>query len=78
MAVDLKIGSSGLDAGQPTAILGAVSLNPIAGASGASHQYAVGADGQRFLVNVPVATTTSTPITVVLNWQSALGAREMR
>lgn len=77
MAVDLKTGSSGLEAGQPTAILGTVSLNPNVGTGGAfgsaSHRYAVGADGQRFLVNVPVGTTTSTPITVVLTWTAGLG-----
>jgi len=30
--------------------------------------YAVKADGQRFLVNLPVGQDTSSPITVVLNW----------
>ena len=72
MAVDLKTGSSGLEVGQPTAILGAVSLDPNFVVGGASHRYAVGADGERFLVNAPVSTTTSTPLTVVLNWVAGL------
>jgi Tol biopolymer transport system component len=42
--------------------------------------YDVSADGQRFLIAVaqnPLPpTTNATPITVVLNWQSALSARE--
>ena len=36
------------------------------------YPYAVTADGQRFLVNLPVGQDTSSPITVVLNWQSGL------
>jgi hypothetical protein len=43
------------------------------------HQpYDVSADGRRFLINAPVENTGSAPITVVVNWQSALGARERR
>jgi len=38
--------------------------------------YAVSPDGQRFLVNRVVEGGSSTSITVVLNWQAALGARE--
>jgi hypothetical protein len=34
--------------------------------------YAVKADGQRFLVNLPVGQDTSSPITVVLNWTAGL------
>jgi hypothetical protein len=30
------------------------------------------ADGQRWLVAVPVALSTPTPLTVVLNWQAGL------
>ena len=40
-------------------------------------EYAVAADG-RFLLNVTVGDPAASPITVVLNWQSALGARERR
>ena len=34
--------------------------------------YDVTADGQRFLVNTPVAGAQSTPITWVLNWAAEL------
>ena len=34
-------------------------------------QYDVTADGQRFLVLVPTDSTGQTPLTVVVNWQSA-------
>ena len=48
--------------------------------AGASHRLTLGqgrnsrpaADGQRFLVNVPVETETDAPITVVLNWFAEL------
>ena len=36
-------------------------------------EYDVSADGQRFLINTaPERTTTSAPITVVLNWTAGL------
>ncbi len=41
-------------------------------------QYDVAADGLRFLINVTVDDVTVPPITIVLNWQSTLGAREKR
>ena len=40
--------------------------------------YAVTADGQRFLVNTVVDQPTRPALTVILNWQAALGARERR
>jgi Tol biopolymer transport system component len=44
---------------------------------GGWEKYGVSADGQRFLINIPSRDTFS-PITVVLNWQSGLSAREKR
>jgi WD40 repeat protein len=41
------------------------------------NSYAPSADGQRFLVNM-ILGSTSSGITVVLNWQAALTARENR
>jgi hypothetical protein len=40
-------------------------------------QYVVAPDG-RFLLVTAVDEGSASPITVVLNWQSALGARERR
>jgi Tol biopolymer transport system component len=51
-----------------TALSGA--FNPVTG----TNQYAVAADGQRFLLNRPVSVAAS-PITVVLNWTSTLRAK---
>ena len=38
----------------------------------AGSHYAVSADGQRFLLNLPIQDTTPSPITVVLNWPAGL------
>jgi len=35
-------------------------------------RYHVAANGQRFLVNVPLESTLSAPITVVTNWTAGL------
>jgi hypothetical protein len=41
--------------------------------TGFLHQYDVAADGQRFLLNVPVDDAPTSPaITVVLNWAAGL------
>ena len=36
------------------------------------YQYAVSADGERFLINTTPKQVTSAPITVVLNWPAGL------
>ena len=36
------------------------------------NQYVVTGDGERFLINQPVGETSSSPITVVVNWTTAL------
>ena len=46
--------------------------------STAGQVYAVTKDGKRFLVNARPQQSTVAPLTVVVNWQSALGARENR
>ncbi len=38
----------------------------------AGNHYAVSADGQRFLLNLPMQENASSPITVVLNWTAGL------
>jgi hypothetical protein len=48
-----------------------------AGVTGMRTHYVPSRDGQRFLVNMATDAVAS-PITVVLNWQSALAAREKR
>ena len=39
---------------------------------GRRSRYQVTANGQRFLVNVPLKSTLSAPITVVTNWTAGL------
>jgi Tol biopolymer transport system component len=39
---------------------------------GGRYQYAISADGQRFLINTPSEQAASAPITVVLNWTAGL------
>ena len=41
-------------------------------AAGTTAQYAVASDGRRFLMNMSVGEATTSPITVVLNWDAAL------
>jgi hypothetical protein len=38
----------------------------------AMQQYAVSADGQRFLINMTVGEAGASPISIVLNWTAAL------
>ena len=41
-------------------------------ANGFRQQYDVTRDGQRFLLNVPLEDTVSSPITIALNWAAGL------
>ena len=66
MAVDLRIDST-IDAGVPRPLFNTrLSVDPI------RDQFAVAADGQRFLVQVPVVVGPPTPITVLVNWRPSL------
>jgi hypothetical protein len=77
MVVDVSTttvnGSSVFHAGTPKALFPA-SISG-GGAVTIQHRYDVTADGQRFLINTVAAAATpesSSPITVVLNWQAGL------
>ncbi len=65
MAVDVKAGST----------LEASIAKPLfqtgIGVAGFRNLYVVSGDGQRFLIITPVEATTSTPITVMLNWAAS-------
>jgi hypothetical protein len=72
MAVDITADAK-IDSGTPRELFDTeLTLSPL------NDQYRVTPDGQRFLVLKPVTEATPTPITVVLNWQSGLAARETR
>ena len=59
MAVDVRAAGPNLEAGLP---------RPLFPLPGASFDYTVTADGQRFLFNAPLEESASEPATVVLNW----------
>ena len=68
MAVPIS-GTTTLDPGTPLPLFPARILGGPVPVTGFRAQYAVTADGQRFLLNVPVDQNASMPaITVVLNW----------
>ena len=68
MSVEVKTGGSTFDAGTPTVLF----ENRAFALRGPAAAFDATADGQRFLVPIPVEETTSTPITVVLNWTAGL------
>jgi eukaryotic-like serine/threonine-protein kinase len=72
MAVPIK-GGAALDAGKPHSLF-ELPPEPPAWIQGEADQrvYAPSADGQRFLIAVPVGEGSSAPITVVLNWDAEL------
>ena len=72
MSVGLKEGET-LEPGTPTALF----QTGIVVNTGLD-QYAVSPDGQRFLALTAFGDTAQSPITVVVNWQAALTARENR
>jgi Tol biopolymer transport system component len=66
MAVDITAGPK-MSSGIPRVLFDTrLILNPL------QDQYAVTPDGQRFLVLTPVTESTTTPITVVVNWTAGL------
>ncbi len=70
MAVDVREGTTGPEVGLPTTLFEIADADPV------SDYYAVSADGQRFLVRVPVETDRKLQMHVVLNWESVLESGE--
>jgi len=66
MTVEMTVGAT-IEPGIPRPLFH-TRLTP----SGITDQYAVAADGQRFLVLTPVGDASESPITVVFNWTAAL------
>jgi len=72
MVVPIKGGAT-FDAGTPHALFELPPEPPAWIQSGVDQRvYAPSADGQRFLIGVPVGEKSSAPITVVLNWTAGL------
>jgi Tol biopolymer transport system component len=72
MAVSIKAGAN-FDAGTPHELF-ELPLEPPPWIQGGADQrvYAPSADGQRFLIAVPLGEESSAPITVVFNWAAGL------
>ena len=75
MAAAVSASGSAFETGTPVALF----TTRIAGGVGNSFRsrYAVSRDG-RFLINQLAEESATAPITLILNWQAALGARERR
>ncbi|HEV3056981.1 MAG TPA: protein kinase [Vicinamibacterales bacterium] len=76
VSVSLSADGSELELGQPSTLFHVRTLGRFT--NNVRQQYAVTRDGQRFLVNSTARAENASPIIVVLNWQSGLGARETR
>jgi Tol biopolymer transport system component len=70
MAVDVQEKAESLEVGLPTALFEGLNTNPVV------DQYAVSADGQRFLVKVPIEQDSGGRIHVITNWTSLLETDE--
>jgi len=68
MAVDVKLETSTFEAGVPRALF----QTRVVSYPNPRNVYEVSADGQRFLIITPLEEATSTPITVVVNWNADL------
>ena len=72
LSVDVEPAGDGLRFGTPRVLFQYPFRNPRTDAT-PYHLYAVSADGQRFFMQAPVASeSASVPLTIVLNWTSAL------
>ena len=70
MAAPLKLSPDGqsLETGTPAVLFPVrIAGGPLPGIN--RQQYAVSADGQRFLVNLAVDEGAASPITLILNWR---------
>jgi len=71
MAVPVT-GTSTFQLGLPKALFRTTVLGGTGGGPGVAWRYDVSPDGQRFLINTALEEATSSPITVVVNWQTTL------
>ena len=69
MAADVKSGT-GFEAGSPIALFQTHPRQPLSAMDFFS--YDVTADGQKFLVNTKMDTTSSAPLSVILNWSAEM------
>ena len=67
MAVDIRMDGNKIQSGKPRKLFETRLIVDVD-----KDQYAVTADGQRFLLLKPLTETTHIPITVVRNWKKLL------
>jgi hypothetical protein len=72
MAVDVNTSSGTVQLGIPKPLFRAPVLGGPGGAITSSWRWDVSRDGQRFLVNTALDDVAGSPITVLLNWRSAM------
>ena len=70
MSVEVKMDGDTFEVGTPQALFEARGAALPGGLGGAA--FDATADGQRFLIGVPMQEATFLPITVVLNWTAGL------
>jgi hypothetical protein len=68
MAVPVNAGAT-FEAGVPKPLFQTIFVGA---PTGGFQHYAVSADGQRFLMNVPTGEGSASPITVILNWTAGI------
>jgi Tol biopolymer transport system component len=72
MAVDVKTAGETIQLGIPKPLFHASVLGGTGGAATNVWRWDISRDGQRFLINTALEDTASSPVTVLLNWQSAI------
>jgi eukaryotic-like serine/threonine-protein kinase len=72
MAVSVNTSGSTFQLGIPKALFRAAVLGGTGGGPTTSWRWDMSPDGQKFLINTELEEATGSPVTVVLNWQSAV------
>jgi serine/threonine protein kinase len=72
MAVSVTTAGETFQPGVPKALFHAAVLGGTGGGPTTSWRWDISPDGQRFLINTTLDEATSSPVTVLLNWQSAM------
>jgi Tol biopolymer transport system component len=72
MEVSVTTTGGGFQPGAPKPLFRATVLGGLGGGAGVAWRWDISPDGKRFLINTALDESTAAPVTVVLNWQSAV------
>ncbi len=72
MAVSVTTTGGTFQPGVPKALFRAPILGGTGGGAGVAWRWDISPDGKRFLINTALEEAASSPVTVVLNWQTAM------